>query len=95
MRMLWLAGRPGLRHCTDISENSSGLPPGEATSDGSALLRNQEDVACGREWREGTQGSGVTESGVSVHQRAVFDGGCESLKCRIASGLRPDEFGFP
>lgn len=35
------------------------------------------------------------ESVVSVHQRAVFDGGCESLKCKIASGLRPDEFGFP
>lgn len=38
---------------------------------------------------------GVTESVFSIHQRAVFAGGCESLKCKVASGLWPDEFYFP
>lgn len=40
-------------------------------------------------------GERVMASVFSIHQRAVFDGGCESLKCRVASGLWPDEFGFP
>lgn len=47
-----VVGRPGLPHCTDISENSPGSPQCEATSGRFALLRNQEDVACGREWRD-------------------------------------------
>lgn len=45
--------------------------------------------------RRGTGEEGFTESVVSVRQREGFDGGCESLKCKIASGLWPEEFGFP
>lgn len=53
-----VVGGPGLPHCTDISENSPGSPQCEATSGRGALLRNQEDVACGREEKDWVQGRG-------------------------------------